>query len=65
MTEQEQAAEFWRRRNLVGTTVRYMHGKRYSTICLSRLGTDLGERTEFLKRGKVVSTLYSLPKVTI
>jgi hypothetical protein len=54
-------AEFNIRRNMVGTTVRYMCGARYTTIVLSNRGSELGERTEFKKRGKVVQTLYILP----
>ena len=60
-TGRADAAEFQRRRNLPGVEVRRMFGTRYTEIHLSRGGVDLGSRTETLKRGKVVSTLYVLP----
>lgn len=58
-----EATEFQRRRNLPGVEVRRMFGTRYAEIHLSRGGVDLGSRTDMLKRGKVVSTMYVLPPV--
>lgn len=65
MTPEEQAAEFQRRRNLVGTEVRYISEKRGFNVYLSNRGTDLGSRHDHLKRGKVVSVSYVLPKVSL
>jgi hypothetical protein len=65
MSPTEQAAEFQRRRNLVGTTVRYISEKRSFNVYLSNRGTELGSRTDILKRGKVVSVLYFLPPVKL
>lgn len=58
-----EATEFSRRRSLPYVEVRYMFTKRGSTIALSLCGQDLGSKTEFTKRGKVVSTLFVLPKI--
>lgn len=63
MTEQQQATEFSRRRNLPGVQVRYMNGKRYSDTQLSLCGRELGSKSSMLSRGKVVSTSYYLPEL--
>jgi hypothetical protein len=60
----DEAREFSRRRNLVGTTIRYLPAGRTMTVVLSRGGTELGSKTDLTKRGKVVSTLYVLPRLT-
>lgn len=65
MTPEEQAAEFQRRRNLVGTEVRYISEKRGFNVYLSNRGTDLGSRHDYLERGKVVSVSYVLPRVSL
>lgn len=61
MTLQEQAAEFQRRRNMVGTEIRYMKAGRTFEVVLSNRGSDLGSRTDTTTRGKVTSQLYVLP----
>lgn len=63
MTEKEQAAEYFRRQNMVGTTVRRIFEKRSNNYYLSNRGSDLGSKTEILTRGKVTQTLYVLPKL--
>lgn len=65
MTPKEEETEFQRRRNLVGTTVRYIKEARSFIVYLSNRGTDLGSRTDILKRGKVIQTLFVLPKVSL
>jgi hypothetical protein len=60
--ELSQEAEWVARRNRAGQ-VRHMSGARYMTTVISDRGTELGERTEILKRGKVVSVIYVLPRL--
>lgn len=61
MTQDEQAREFSRRRNLPHVEVRYMPWRRGQTVSLSRCGVDLGSKTEATARGKVTSVTYYLP----
>lgn len=58
---EDDAREFSRRRNMVGTTVRHMPAGRTFSVVLSNRGSEIGERTDILKRGKVVSSTYYLP----
>ena len=58
-----EAREFQRRRNLPGVEVRYMSGKRYSTVVLERMGRTIGEKHDTITRGKVTSTSYHLPQM--
>lgn len=57
----EQAREFERRRNLPFVDVRYMPSARSFTVSLSLCGVPIGEKTETLRRGKVVAVSFSLP----
>lgn len=59
--ERTQEREFYRRRSLAGTEVRYMHTERTSDVVLMNRGREIGSRTEFRKRGTVTSVLYVLP----
>lgn len=61
MTDKEMEREYFRRQNLVGTDIRRIFEKSSNNYYLSNRGSDLGSRTEILKRGKVVQTLYHLP----
>ncbi len=62
MTNEEQAREFNRRRNMASKTD-YDHGTRFNVVRLSYNGISLGEKHEVLKRGKVVTTSYHLPSL--
>jgi hypothetical protein len=61
--ELENAKEFSRRRNTAGVDIRRMMDKRSHTLKLSYCGSDLGSRTEFFTRGKLIQTLYVLPEI--
>ena len=58
---EDDAREFSRRRNMVGTTIRYMKAGRSFDVVLENRGSELGSRSDTLKRGKVVSSHYFLP----
>lgn len=55
--------EFQRRRNMPGVEVRYMSAGRTFDVVLSLCGREIGWRTDILKRGKVVSSTFILPKM--
>jgi hypothetical protein len=58
-----EATEFSRRRNLPDVEVRYLSAGRTFTVALRRRGSDIGQKLEVSKRGKVVSTTYVLPSM--
>jgi hypothetical protein len=62
-SEAEEATEFQRRRNLPWATVRYLPGTRSSTTVVEAQGIELASKTDSLKRGRVVSTMYHLPSL--
>jgi hypothetical protein len=55
--------EWARRRNLPHIEVLHMSGKLYSTMVIRLRGKDIAEKTQFIRRGKVVGTTYFLPKL--
>jgi len=57
------ATEFSRRRSLPHVEVRYMSTKNTLDVVLTLGSREIGSKTEISKRGKVVSTLYVLPKI--
>jgi len=61
MTEQEQATEYQRRRDIPGVAVRYMNAGRTSDTVISLCGKELGSKTTIYKRNKVSQVLYFLP----
>lgn len=63
MTNEEKAVEFGRRQYAVGVNTRRIFERRSNNYYLSYNGTDLGSKCELLHRGKVVDTLYILPRL--
>ena len=62
MTDTEQATEFSYRRGLANETL-HDHQTRFSTVTLKRNGEYIGTMQEYKKHGKVVKTVYDLPKI--
>jgi len=63
MTEQEQATEFQRRRDIPGVVVRHMNAGRTSDVVISLCGKELGQKTTIYTRNKVSQVSYYLPKL--
>lgn len=63
MTEQEQATEYQRRRDLPGVEVKYMNAGRTSDTVISLCGKEMGSKTTIYTRGKVSQVSYFLPEL--
>ncbi len=58
----KEETEFSRRRNMSTVTeVQHMNTKRTSDVLVKVGGKTIAARSEYLKRGKVVTTSYFLP----
>ena len=54
------AMEYGEARSRPYVEIRYSFGKRYTTVHVSYLGKLIAIKDDYLKRGKVVSTAYSV-----